>query len=688
MLGSGAAGSVYLARRQGEQRTWALKVLGVTLSATTRERFEREAKLLAQLEHPGLARCLEAGMDPVRNQPFLVLEYIHGRPLEEFAAQPLAPEVAARLVADLADAVGYAHGRGVIHRDIKPENVVVREADGRPVLIDFGLARQLDTPSELTGEGDIVGTPHYMAPEQVEGDRKHTDARTDVYALGALLYRLLVGRPPFDAASLLDLCEAIQRGGPQPPRRLNPAVPGWLERVCLQALAVSPGERFPTAYALARALRGPQEFTPTRRRIPRAWLALAALTALALPLGWLVAGLLPRADDHAANGTPLDAAPSPTPVDAAPPPTGTEVTAGEAPAASPPDAAATQDEARLLAAVDAAPLELAPYLALARWRLAQGDLIGAGRALDQARDLGGDEAALRELRAAFEREQTLQRELNQRIHTLRDRFELTAALELARRSLEERPRSSNLHVALTRLLVVGGDPREALAHLRQAFWIDPRLPADPRLGDLRLVAQANETDDHGLQNPLWERWSPSLSGIWSAGDDGWITARGEGLGPYCLAGVVAGEPRATPRWQTSVEVDLGPDSKAYAGLQVAVEVPDEAYLVYVFSDLETLARVEGPDAARAYRREHGGDPTWVRVARLAHGDWMHVDTRPVRFDRAQPVRLTAEADAHRLTVAVNGETVDTWELERDLVGRVGLIKFFTAAVRFRNFELQ
>ena len=240
-------------------------------------RFVREAELLARVQHPGVVRVHEVGRDEAG--AFLLTELVEGRPLAELVARgEEEPARAAELVGQLCQAVEALHRAGLVHRDLKPENVLLRP-DGRPVLLDFGLARELDREG-LTRTGELLGTPAYMAPEQVQ-DARAVDARTDVYGLGALLYALLRGRPPYSGGPLQVLAEVL-RVDPAWPACADPA----LDAVCRRAMAREPASRYPSAAALGAALAAP----PRPRSAPA--LAGGAGLALAAALGgaWLVAG--------------------------------------------------------------------------------------------------------------------------------------------------------------------------------------------------------------------------------------------------------------------------------------------------------------------------------------------------------------------------------------------------------------
>jgi WD40 repeat protein/tRNA A-37 threonylcarbamoyl transferase component Bud32 len=277
-LGSGGQGVVYKARQLSLDRVVAVKVLrpAITDDQQRRQRFLNEERAVARLQHPNIVQILEVGEQD--GQPYYAMEFVGGGSLAErvgVLSQP--PRLAARLMATLADAVHYAHEHGIIHRDLKPGNVLLASAADTPLekailkISDFGLAKQLSV-AERTGtegptqSGEILGTASYMAPEQAAGKPGAVGAAADVYALGAVLYRLLTGRPPFDGATLLDTLEQVRRQEAVPPSRLQPKVPRDLETVCLKCLHKEPKKRYPSAAALAEDLRRYLEGRPIQAR--------------------------------------------------------------------------------------------------------------------------------------------------------------------------------------------------------------------------------------------------------------------------------------------------------------------------------------------------------------------------------------------------------------------------------------
>ena len=253
-IGHGGMGVVYKVRHVKLDRIEALKMVlaGAHAAPEQLARFRAEAQAVAQLQHPNIVQVYENGESD--GLPYFSLEYVGGGSLaHKLGGQPLPPREAAHLTQTLSEAIEYAHKHAVLHRDLKPANILLTE-DGAPKVTDFGLAKRLEGDVTQTRSGTIQGTPSYMAPEQARGDTKATGPAIDVYGLGAILYECLTGRPPFVAATHLEILKLVLGQEPVPPCRLRPSVPRDLETICLKCLQKAPAQRYLSAAALARDL--------------------------------------------------------------------------------------------------------------------------------------------------------------------------------------------------------------------------------------------------------------------------------------------------------------------------------------------------------------------------------------------------------------------------------------------------
>jgi hypothetical protein len=306
LLGKGGMGVVYKARHLRLGRVVALKMIlhADHADADERRRFKAEAEAVARLQHALVVQIFEVGEH--QGSPYLSLEFCpEGSLADALDGTPWEAGRAAALVEALARAVQSAHAAGIVHRDLKPGNVLLA-AGGAPKITDFGLAKKLDQAGQ-TRTGAVVGTPSYMAPEQARGEGKGVGPSADVYALGAILYECLTGRPPFKAASSMDTILQVLGDEPVPVRSLQPKVPRDLETVCLKCLRKQPAGRYPSAEALAEDLRRWRQGEPIAARpVGRAerllkWVrrrpaAAGLLAALALLAGVVVAALVVVAD--------------------------------------------------------------------------------------------------------------------------------------------------------------------------------------------------------------------------------------------------------------------------------------------------------------------------------------------------------------------------------------------------------
>ncbi len=301
-IGRGGQGVVFRARQKSLNRIVALKVIGLGQWATKAhlKRFRQEAEAAARLEHPGIVPIHEVGERD--GSCYFSMKFIEGGQLDDVGKRtPMSIRQAAELIAKLAHTVHYAHEHGILHRDIKPGNILL-DAKGEPHLTDFGLARLVESESTVTRTMEVLGTPSYMTPEQAVGNNATVSNTTDVYGLGAVLYQLLTGHPPFAGGTTYETIKLLLDTEPRQPRFLNPKIDRDLGTICLKCLEKDPTRRYSSALSLAEDLERWLKHEPIEarrtgifargkkwvRRNPTSALLAASLVALAAAAGWIV----------------------------------------------------------------------------------------------------------------------------------------------------------------------------------------------------------------------------------------------------------------------------------------------------------------------------------------------------------------------------------------------------------------
>ena len=270
----GGMGVVYSAKHQKMDRQVAIKtmLINANCQSSDRQRFDLEALAAAKLDHPGIVSIFEVG--EYEDDPYLVMEWIDGDNLaKKLSRGPLTVEETLRIAIGVADAISHAHQRGVVHRDLKPANIILdRNQNERPIITDFGVAKCAEAiRGGLTTAGEPIGTPHYMPPEQADCTRGIVGPCSDIYSLGGLMYVMLTGRPPFQAASSIDVILQVLSNEPLPMRKLDPTLPPVLEAIVMKCLQKDAKRRYKTAEELSRDIQNFREGKPTLARPLNMW---------------------------------------------------------------------------------------------------------------------------------------------------------------------------------------------------------------------------------------------------------------------------------------------------------------------------------------------------------------------------------------------------------------------------------
>ncbi len=283
-IGKGGFSQVFLIEDKILKRKCALKILSSQLtgfSSEAVERFLREARLYAELEHPNIVPIYEVGFEGER--AYIIMKYIEGKNLRNliYESGPLPLEAALRISRDILSALAYMHSKGIVHRDIKPSNIIIEESTGRAILADFGLAKRIDAVTKLTRSGELLGTPHYLSPEQAKGER--ITPASDIYSFGITLFEMVTGKLPFEGESPLQILWKHVREPLPEPQKFNPSVPSELVRIILKATEKKPANRYSNAAEMLRdieALRG--KIKPAGKKRSRVPLFLASILFVAV----------------------------------------------------------------------------------------------------------------------------------------------------------------------------------------------------------------------------------------------------------------------------------------------------------------------------------------------------------------------------------------------------------------------
>lgn len=669
VVGKGSMARVYRGRDLERDAPCAVKVLRERrMDAELQARFKQEALLGQTFRHAHAVAVRDHGLHEGR--PFLVMDLVEGRPLDELMRERgrYEPAEAATLVATVARTLADAHAKGILHRDVKPSNVLVSKA-GKVLLMDFGLAK--DTTNQdlhLTYQGELLGTPSYMSPEQARG--QPADARSDVHALGVILYELLTARLPYPSDSVDETLRLLRESTPPAPRSLEPSIPRELEAIVLRAMARDPAERTPSCARLAEELAvwltGPA---------PRA----GVLRPVALVLGLIVLGLGAGWGIHAALQPGVEAPDDPAP------------TTGPAPPAHAPlDPAAARREA-LERRLAEHPEDGGTWLELARLQLQRGDVEGAAASLDTVVERG-DAAAVKqvpELRVELDATRSALTRVYEAAQAERRGFDAGAALRRVQQELLRQPDAALLRSAEGVLLADHGQWRAAVAALEAATALDPT--AGPTRETFEAIRERAVGAKPGAPPgaPLWASWEPFLGGAWREVSPGVVAGSEPGLGMYSLCGLISRQERTRgDHYRLRVQLRLlSGQPGCYGGLILGARESEDFLAVYVFHDEHDARRHFKASELERLRRQSGAWPKFVRVGRVRQGEWSHVATQVTHFPDEGQVALEAVVEGQSLHVLVNGSPALETSLPFAPAGRVGLIKYYDSAIEAQGFEL-
>jgi hypothetical protein len=622
-LARGSMGVVYRAYDSVRDCDVALKRMRHPGSRDDFERFRNEVEAAKRIRHPHVVGVHAAGQD--ESGVWMTMDLVEGRSLFDRLAEggPLPVEELVELGLQLADALAHTHELGIIHRDLKPQNVLL-DADGNARLADFGLARLVDRETRLTQDGDIMGTPVYMSPEQALGQRARVGPASDLYGLGATLYHALTGQPPFLPVSVSQLMKDVVHTKPQRPSELREGVPPALDAVLLRCLSKAPAGRFASASELADALRrtlveAPAAESPDPKRLAvGAGLALVALLGVA----FFAIGSRDQAEPRGVLGP---ASPQETPA-------ATEIATEIAPAPSP-----TVPRTPALLDLPREATQVPTLLDALRSRRA---LAQAERVAEHWPDEALAQLALADALAAHGRWTKAQR-----------------AYQAAFQRDPSLPGSGRV------------DPRrvELVSRYASLWGAEPVVPApadwEPVFGGRWAVRDGRiEVSQGGL-------------GTYE------LTALLREEAPAAPAYRLEVEVNLNPRERA----DQTPYAGIILG---ALARDDFFTLFLVRNRRETDRALSAVGGAAGYVAEHGVEPTLVRMTRQIGSDWHFPANALLPPQRDDWIRLAVEVDGSHLQAWVGGAPAVDVELPRPLEGRVGLLKYYQHEIHYRAWRLE
>jgi predicted Ser/Thr protein kinase/cytochrome c-type biogenesis protein CcmH/NrfG len=662
-LGAGAVGIVYRGRRVETGDLVAIKMLRApNPDPDTRARFEQEARLGQSFSHENVVRIHDHGRHGGRD--FLVMEFIAGESLEAVLKRgPVPLERAVAIVAKLARALGAAHRRGIIHRDVKPANVMI-ETDGRPVLSDFGFAKDLWRSSALTASQVGLGTPVYMAPEQGKGK---ATPRADIYSLGVCLYQLATGTVPYLGKNVVETLALVERASPTPPSKLVPSIPPALEAIILRCIAKEPADRFATGEELAFAL---ETFAESMHAAPRASSSrrnvalLLVLVAMAVALSLVLVVLLSTARPGAeALAKALELARK-----------------GEKPSLIRP-------ELERCLALDPGCVEA--ILELSALELSEGNFAAAGKRLAQADAATALEPRLADRRKALRDELEGGRGAEKAVlegasGLLRD-FKTREALASLEAAAKSRPGSAEIGRLLARTLAFNGRAALAVERYKKARLLDGSSGDGLDRNLQETLAGVKDEPGTPPGGPLTTSWEPLFGGDWGE-EGGELKGCGTGVGENGLGALIRADAPAAERYEVRVELELDAGYPSlFAGVVFGARSPGDFLLAYLSTTPQELrVQFQHRDIER-FRDRNGIAPRLLRVARVTEGRWERIEDRLVAFgNKFVPLTLAVKGGG-TVVITVDGQPNEL-KLECETGGRVGVVKFYDAEVSYRAWS--